>query len=221
MKKRGTGALGESAPGPQSSTRRKVRHAFWKALTEPPERLFQVVPLGVAIWGPISKNREQGHLTESAPGPIVGVNLDAGVEKGSPPGATYQHHDGQTPSGITVHELTRDPAQTVLDIPRMVLSSKRVHEYFEQNQIVEFQGAFKVAKIHKTENVQIYSENKPRARKRKATSALPKQQPRKRQPKSDYSWRGEEQLPRALASVSARIAEKFPSLTSGRPPDQT
>ena len=195
-KKAGTGALGESAPGPQSSTRRKIRHA------------------------PISKNREQGHLIESAPGPIVGVNLDAGVEKGSPPGATYQHHDGQTPSGITMHESIRDPAQTVLDIPRMVLSSKRVHEYFEQNQIVEFQGAFKVAKIHKTENVQIYSENKPRARKRKATSALPKQQPRKRQPKSDYSWRGEEQLPRALASVSARIAEKFPSLTSGRPPDQ-
>ena len=173
--------------------------------------------LGASKWS----RGAQGHLIESAPGPIVGVNLDAGVEKGSPPGATYQHHDGQTPSGITVHELSRDPAQTVLDIPRMVLSSKRVHEYFEQNQIVEFQGAFKVAKIHKTENVQIYSENKPRARKRKATSALPKQQPRKRQPKSDYSWRGEEQLPRALASVSARIAEKFPSLTSGRPPDQT
>ena len=106
MKKVGTGALGESAPGPQSSTRRKVRHA------------------------PISKNREQGHLIESATGPIVGVNLDAGVEKGSPPGATYQHHDGQTPNGIIVHELTRDPAQIVLDIPRMVLSSKRVHEYF-------------------------------------------------------------------------------------------
>ena len=161
-------------------------------------------------------------MNESAPGPKACVNLDAGVEKGPPPGATCQHHDGQTPNGIIVHELTRDPAQIVLDIPRMVLSSKRVHDYFEHTQIVEFQGAFKVAKIHKPENVQIFvSENMSRARKRKITSALPKQQPRKRPTKSDYSWRGEEQLPRALASVSARIAEKFPSLTSGRPPDQT
>ena len=105
-------------------------------------------------------------------------------------------------------------------IPKMVLSSKMVHDYFEHTQIVEFQGAFKVAEIHKNENVQIFSENKPRARKRKATSALPRQQPRKRQPKSDYSWREKEQLPRALASVSARIAEKFSSLTPGRPPDR-
>ena len=150
------------------------------------------------------------------------VNLDAGMKKGSSfSDATCLHHDGLTQGGNQTTELSSDPAQNVPGIPKMVLSSKRVHDYFEHIQIVEFQGAFKVAKIHKTENVQIFSENKSRARKRKATSALPKQQPRKRQPKSDYSWRGEEQLPRALASVSARIAEKFPSLTSGRPPDQT
>ena len=102
----------------------------------------------------------------------------------------------------------------------MVLSSKRVRDHFEQTQIVDFQGTFKVPKIHKPDIVQFCFENEPRARKRKATSALPRQQPRKRQPKSDYSWKEEEQLPRALASVSARIAEKFSSLTPGRPPDR-
>ena len=60
------------------------------------------------------------------------VNLDAGMEKGSSfSDATCLHHDGLTQGGNQTTELSSDPAQNVPGIPKMVLSSKRVHDYFE------------------------------------------------------------------------------------------
>ena len=110
-------------------------------------------------------------------------------------------------------------ATSLYAVPNMVRNSKRVAQYYDSDQLVQYADALsKSRKISKPLSCPSVVGNSARvSKKRKASNSLGP--PKTHKHRSNYDWRGENQLPRALASVSGNLAAKFPSLIKGRPPD--
>ncbi len=98
-------------------------------------------------------------------------------------------------------------------VPKMVLASKRVAEYFDSDQLANYASAFrKSRKVSQQVCCPSNACTAPKRKKRKASNSLEPRLPLRKQ--SNYDWRGE-----SLPFVSGKLAEKFPSLIKGRPPD--
>ena len=98
-------------------------------------------------------------------------------------------------------------------VPKMVLASKRVAEYFDSDQLANYASAFrKSRKVSQQVCCPSNTCTAPKRKKRKASNSLEPRMPLRKQ--SNYDWRGE-----SLPFVSGKLAEKFPSLIKGRPPD--